>query len=302
MKCPVCGADLENKKVCECGWEEKEETTAEDVTNETTEQVLPENEDKIFNIEGVDDESLAAAFGTPEELDEYLREYEIDFKKIQEEEERQSRKTKKKTPWGVAIVSFLAGVLATLIVIGSLNGTILKLFDRVMYGSPKTSVETFFDCVYETHNEDEFLKVISPYQRETVKNAAIQFVSYGYVDSFEIDENVDVNDDKAFAPYVKAYLSYFASSGYSVKIDSFESSDVIYYNNTSSTYDLYAKQYLPKSTDNKNVQLYADINCSLDLTIKSDQTSQSESSTEEYKIVCAKIDGKWQVVTVLAAE
>ena len=151
-------------------------------------------------------------------------------------------------------------------------------------------------------DEDEFLNVISPYQRETVKNAAIQFVSYGYVDSFEVDENVDVNDDKAFAPYVKAYLSYFASSGYSVKIDSFESSDVIYYNNTSSTYDLYAKQYLSKSSDNKNVQLYADINCSLDLTIKSDQTSQSESSTEEYKIVCAKIDGKWQVVTVLAAE
>ncbi len=299
MNCPVCGTDLKDKKVCECGWKEKEETT-EEVATETTEQVVPESEDKILDIEGADEENLDVALGVDEELDEYLREYEIDFKEIQENEEKP--KTKKKTPWGVAIISFLAGVLATLIVIGSLNGTILRLFDRVMYGSPKASVETFFDCIYETQKEDEFLNVISPYQKETVKSAAMQFVAYGYVDSFKVDENVDVNDDKAFKPYVKAYLSYFASSGYGVKIDNFEVSDIIYYNNASDTYDAYATQYLPKSTDNKNVQLYADVNCSLDLTITSEQTSESESSTEEYKLVCAKIDGVWKIVTVLAAE
>ncbi len=271
MNCPVCGADLKDKKVCECGWEEKEEKTAEEVVEETTEQVLPEDEDKVFNIEGVDDEALASTFGTPEELDEYLREYEIDFKKIQENEQKQ--KAKKKTPWGVAFVSLIAGVLATLIVIGSLNGTIVNLFDRVMYGSPQPTVENFVTAFFETYDAKGVVKQSSPC----------------LLSNF----NANIGDVEAAEQSVNGYFEYMLYNNALIKAKFKRVIEFEYIKNGTDEFEDYLDEY--KALGDEKLSKVKDITAFYSALIELETEQYGETYPSYTEVICVKINGDWLV-------
>ncbi|MBQ4155823.1 MAG: hypothetical protein IJD90_03350, partial [Clostridia bacterium] len=158
MICPVCGFDMKEEKTCEkCGFEASE--------NEQT--LEPETDVDFDSLEKikVDFEEVDGEQEVQEDvISETVENLEVDFDEINQNvsEEKKS----KNGMWGVSFVSFIAGVLATLIVVGCLNGTIVSYFDRITNGTPYETVESFCDFYFQdSPNADNMVKTFSPYLR-----------------------------------------------------------------------------------------------------------------------------------------
>ena len=174
MKCEKCGAELDENNICPIcdNKPEGEEITA------NSEREVADNETKI-DIEAL--ENLKVDFEEVEGLEQSGQEYTekddfkassdelvIDFDEINNNVKNTAEK-KNNSSWLVAFVSFIAGVLATLITIGCFNGTIINYFDRITNGSPKDAVESFCKFYYQTDsNAKKLTEIFSPYLREQI--------------------------------------------------------------------------------------------------------------------------------------
>ncbi len=253
MICPICGFDMKEETVCEkCGFEETK------VDFEALENIK------------VDFDDVETAEDVEEKVSVEDEDLEIDFEQI--DQKTVENKPKKSNFWGVSIVSFLAGVLATLIVVGSLNGTIISYFDKVTIGTPYETVESFCDFYFQDNPTVEgMVESFSPYLRSQIVSELAQ---YGF--DTEVDLNADVTDDEKFKDVAKFYLDLVNDSNeQTTKITSIEYEDVQYYKSGSDEFNTYLEEYKNVEPTAEGVSLFANVS----FTIKFDVTTVAEETT-----------------------
>lgn len=263
MICPKCGFDMEDNKVCEkCGFESEsienneklEDITVDFVENESAEAEI---EDEV----AVCEEDLV-----------------IDFDEI---DEKKTEKPANSGSWLVAVVSFIAGVLATLIVIGCVNGTVMSCFDKVVNGNPKDVVTSFVKTNFETADSKKFTDISSVYYRSYIASTLSSYASQGY--SIDVDTNVDVTDDEKFQKIAEFWLT--GNSAYKIKVNSVDVSAVEYYKSNSDEYKEYIEKYKTSSNEKivdaaKDVTVFAKVSFGLNYSIiPIEQTTAAETTT-----------------------
>lgn len=322
MFCPKCGFDMEDNKICEkCGF-----------NSETVETQNEELEDIKVDF----DENASAEVETETEDEVVAKEEDlvIDFDEIQE---NQPIKPANSGSWLVSLVSFIAGVLATLVVIGCVNGTVMSCFDKVVNGNPSDTVTSFLKTNFETADTDVFTDISSIYYRSYIASTLESYAEQGY--SVDVDTDIDVTDDKAFKEVAKFWLT--GNSSYTIKVDDVIINSVDYYKSSSDEYNTNIEKY-KSSTDEKvadaakNATVFAKVSFSLDYSIVPiEQTTAEETTTaastektkknnktttttttttaaattttttkgtEQGSIICVKEDGNWKIFSDIEFE
>lgn len=318
MFCPKCGFDMEDNKICEkCGYD-----------SETVETQNEELEDIKVNFDETDSNEIEKEDEVVANEDDLV----IDFDEI---EENQPIKPANSGSWLVALVSFVAGVLATLIVIGCVNGTVMSAFDKVVNGNPQDTVTTFVKTNFETADAKVFTENASVYYRSYIASTLASYAQQGY--SIDVDTDIDVTDDEKFLDIAKFWLS--GNSSYKIQVDNVEINNVEYYKSDSDEYETNIEKY-KSSSDEKvvksadDVTVFAKVSFGLDYSIipieqttttqattssnkksaknKTSETTTTTSSTttattttkgaEQGSIVCVKENGNWKIFSDIEFE
>lgn len=293
MICPKCGYDMGEEKVCTvCGFENEEVVEEELEENETevneTETEVDYNslEELKVDFDEVDDD-------TNEEDDEVLldeTDLNVDFNEIDMASQRKSRK-KGMSSWLVALVSFIAGVLATLITIGCINGTLITCFDFITNGNPCEAVEKNLFASYVTYDAKDFTDSTSLYYRNSLIEYLQYYQSMGY--EFDTDLEIDASDDKAFNKLAEYYLTQIvASEAEKASIENVKYLDVNFVKSGTDSFDTYLKTY--KESNNEKVAKAEGVSAFAELVYNVD--FKYESGTKEsklFKTTCVKVDNKW---------
>jgi len=318
MICPICGFDMKDEKNCEkCGFELSE-------NEQTLEPETDVDFDSLEKIE-VDFEEVDGEQEVQEdEISETVENLEVDFDEINQNvaEEKKS----KSGMWGVSFVSFIAGVLATLIVIGCLNGTIVSYFDRITNGTPYETVESFCDFYFFADlDADNMVKTFSPYYRAQI---AAELAQYNFQN--DVDLNFDLTDDTKFKDVADFYINLINDPSTPLnKIKSIDFDKIVYYKSDSEEFKTYLNKYKVVDNEAKGVALFANVSFKIKIDVveveqettvpqtstkknkksnKTDTTTtqvvtQAPKTTTESRIhncsaVCVKINDEWKVFNI----
>ena len=236
MFCPKCGFDMGDNNTCEkCGFvvanEEEKTDVLEDVSVDIdeTENVETEVEDEI----GATEEDLV-----------------VDFNQI---DENAAKSTKKSSgTWLVALVSFVAGALAALIVMSCINGTFMSFFDKTVNGNPGAVVESFLKDQLETQNAKSLTNECSVYYRNSVIEQLKQYQAYG--NQIDVDLDMDISKDSNFEKVAKFWWQ--GDSSRKFKLLSFNATKIEYFKSGTSEYKDYLSTY--KTSGVESVSKYAE--------------------------------------------
>lgn len=287
MICPKCGFDMGEEKTCEkCGWVEE---SAEIQNNEISEDNSIESEETQadlnsleninvdFNeVEGTDSEAEDEVKTSPDDL-------VIDFDEINEKSKDMKNK-KSGSSWLVALVSFIAGVLATLIVVGCLNGTVITYFDKVTNGTPYEVIEKFCKSNFETNNAKDFTAACSPFYRAEILSAIQQQSEYYNMET-NLDYDMDVTKDSNFVPVAEYFMKNFVvSDTQKMIIDNIEYQGIEYYKSGTDEFHSYLDEYKGSSNSvvaqAKGVSLFAKVSCNIAYTVETiEQTTTTTTTT-----------------------
>lgn len=299
MNCPKCGKDIGDKHLCECGWTDIEVNDVENKNdNEETNADLKslENINVDFDeVNGVDNEVEDEVSASPDDL-------VIDFDTINEKTDKNPSK-KSGSNFLVALVSFIAGVLATLVVVGCLNGTIINYFDKFSNGTPYEVIESFCKSNFETNDAKAFTKASSPYYRAQIASAIKQQSSY-YGTQVDVNLDVDVTKDSEFEKIADYFMkNYVVSDTQKMIINKIDYSGIEYYKSGSDEFKNYLNEYKSSSDENvakaKGVSLFAKVNCSISYTVKTiEQQTTTTVAPETTTVKNNKKDDKSKDETV----
>ncbi len=283
MKCKKCGMDMAESAVCpECGWRPEDDfDIPEDSAEFETEVDIDSLENLQFNFNEVDG-------GSEYEQEDYEKddfdtsndELVIDFDEINQNVVT-SHKHKGSSSWLVAFVSFIAGVLATLITIGCFNGTIISYFDRITNGTPTETVENFCKFYYQSDSDvEKITNAFSPYLRAQIVSELQSYVEYYGVEA-DINLDIDVTNDSEFAKVAEYYLSLVTQSlSQKITITSLDYKNIEYYKSGTDEFNSYLSEYQSSSDEKvaaaEGVSLFAKVSFSISYDIK---TIQQETTT-----------------------
>ena len=284
MKCENCGAALGDDNICpKCGWTLEERESSLDNENEIDADI-DSLDNLVVDFDEIDgeDESEKAEF----EEDEFGAsddELAIDFDEINKSSDK-SKGQKGGSSWLVAFVSFIAGVLATLITIGCFNGTIIGYFDRITNGSPKECVESFCKFYYQTDSSaKKMTKVFSPYLRAHIISELKSYVEYAGI-STDVNLDIDVTKDSEFEKVAEYYLNLVTSSStQQVKITNLKFNTIEYYKSGTDEFNSYLSEYKSSSDENAakadGVSVFAKVSFKINYTVEN--IPQSTTVTEQ---------------------
>lgn len=337
MICPICGFDMQDEKTCEkCGWVAEDTEKVAEQPEEKAEIV--ENNDEIETIEGLDVDlnEVATDEETQETEDEFASSEEdlvIDFDEIDNSVVEQAPKGNN---WMVSLVSFLAGVLATLIVVGCFNGTIVQQFDKLTNGTPYDVVESFCKLQFGIITDaDEMVRTNSPFFREQIIGQ-LEYYNQMTGSVSEVNLDIDVTNDKEYKEVARYYLDMLAmNNNQKVKITNLEFTGIEYYKSGSDEFEAYLAEYKAggdelEKTDNISIFANVTFNLAYEVTTYEQETStastttkkskknqkteettavettqapttQKESASHECSAICVKIDDSWYVFNGMQA-
>ncbi len=331
MICPICGFEMQEEKTCEkCGWVAEETKEAIDQQETNALEVEPEvNSEEVQGLD-VDLQGIEDAEEVKEVEDEFASTDEdlvIDFDEI---DNNVVKEVPKSNSWAVSLVSFLAGVLATLVVIGCFDGTIVKQFDKLSNGTPYEVIESYCNLNFGISlDSDEMINTYSPYLRAQVVNN-IEYYNQMTGATSELDLDVDVTKDEEFKDIAKYYLdTYFEGSNQTVKINKLDFTDVEYYKSGSEEFEAYLSEYksgAEELANADNVSVFANVifDLSFEVTTMQEQTTaipettkkknkknkaeqetttmptqapttKKESADVQCSVVCVKVDNSWYI-------
>ena len=332
MICPKCGLEIEDSLVCNaCGWTKDSEEKVENQEKETEvdfaalENLSVEFEESVENIEE------EAEFVTKEE------DLVIDFDQINNQASLNTKKNSSFS-WLVSLVSFVAGVLATLITIGCFNGTITGYLDRITIGTPYETVETLCKLYYQSGvSADEVVDVSSPYFRAQLINEMKYYEQYYGLDE-EINLDIDISSDEEYEKVVQYHIDYFtAQSNQKIEIKDIKFSDLKYFKSGTDEFKTLFDYYKssPNTTAAKadGVCMFASVSFEANLDVTSFEreevvpettskknkksknkqeittqptTSAPTTSVESVKVngtaICVKINEKWCIFNGMPTE
>ena len=310
MICPICGFEMQDEKTCEkCGFTVKENDQTQEEETVVDFEALEKVEVDLEEVDEVDETD------DTEEDDVLLDDEDltVDFDEI--DNMVLDKKSSKAGLFVSSFISFVAGVLATLVVIGCLNGTIISYFDRITNGSPNETVESFCKFYFmDEPSADDMVETFSPYLRSKIVSELEYYNSNG-----EVDLNIDVNDNKKFKDVAEYYIDLVSQSNtQKTDITSIEFTDVEYYKSGSDEFNNYMQEYKSVDKDAKGVSLFANVSFTIkfDVTTVEEETNaipettkknnKSETTTKAPKtktesmvykcsVVCVKINDNWCV-------
>ncbi len=315
MICPICGFDMKEELTCEkCGFVVQEHIDEDASTDFDALEKIEVDFNELENSEVIAEDEVLA-----DESD-----LEVDFETI--EQNSVDVKSKKSNNWGSSIVSFIAGVLATLIVVGCLNGTIINYFDKITNGTPYETIDTFCDYYFfDNPSVDDMVKTFSSYYRSQVVDELAQ---YGFQN--DVDLYFDMNDDEKFKDVANFYLNLINdTSSQSVKIKSINYDYITYYKSGSEQFESYLKKYKLVDNEANGVALFADVVFTINIdvtkveqetvvpeistkknkkvnetdTTTAQTTTQTPKTTTENRIhkcyaVCVKVNNEWKIFSI----
>lgn len=241
-------------------------------TNE--EVVQPEENLEVETQESL--ETLSPTDDIPaqeENLDEFnsLEESENedeDLEFINSDEEQ--TKVKKSSGILSIIISFLCGVLATLITIGFLNGTAISMLDSIIEGNPSEAAKAYITASY-SNDAKKISEVYSIPLRALIKQ--------------NYNLNFDVKDTKAFEKELKKLMN---SETPKVEVSNLKVKSTKFHKSNSKEYETFlstAKQYYPEL---EGASAFATVTLSFEVP-------NAQSDTSNVPIVCLKQNGEWYV-------
>lgn len=289
MKCEKCGVELDENNICpKCGRKPEDEQISD-----TSEQEIIETETKV-DVESL--ENLEVNFDEVDGLEDSEQqsvenddfkasndELVIDFDEINHNVKNTNDK-RNNSSWLVAFVSFIAGVLATLITIGCFNGTIINYFDRITNGSPKECVENFCKFYYQSDiDAKKMTEAFSPYVREMLVNDLKSYVEYSKV-PIDINLDIDVTKDSEFEKIAEYYLDLVTSSStQKVSITNLNINNIDYYKSGTDEFNSYLSEYKSSSNDKvskaEGVSVFAKVAFKVNCTVES--IPQATTVTEQ---------------------
>ncbi len=268
MICPKCGYDMGDSKSCEkCGYvfENEEENV--------------QNTEVLEDISVDFDETDVSEIENEDEVKASDDDLVIDFDQIDESKNKKSKKNS--GTWLVALVSFVAGALASLIVISCINGTFMSFFDKTVNGNPKEVLNSYIKTSFETFSTKEYTKECSIYYRNSIVSQLKQYKEQGY--PIDVDMSLDITKDSNFEKIAKIWLQGNAS--YKFNILNIDATDIKYYKSGSDEYKEYMKNYKSSETDkvaeySKNATMFAKVTFSMNYSIKPiEQTTTTATTT-----------------------
>lgn len=289
MYCPKCGADIADNHSCEkCGWSENDANTEEvknfDEVETQADLNSLENLNVDFNeVDGFETEKEDEANFSDDDL-------KIDFETIDNGVKAKPGKKSGSTII-VSLISFIAGVLATLVVIGCVNGTVINYFDKFTNGTPYEVIENFCKSNFETNDAKMFTKTSSPYYRAQIASAIKQQSTY-YGQQVDVDLDCDVTKNSEFEKVADYFMkNYVVSDTQKMVINKIDFKNIEYYKSDSDEFKSYLNEYKSSSNEKvakaEGVSLFAKVSCSISYTVK---TVQQETTTAETTTTTAKSD------------
>lgn len=279
MKCEKCGAELDENNICPiCGANSTEEQIAVDSEQKNLETETEVDIESLENLK-VDFDEVDGSETTEQEeteKDDFIvtsDELVIDFDEINNNAKNIVVK-KNNSSWMFAFVSFIAGVLATLITIGCFNGTIINYFDKITNGSPKDTVESFCKFYYQTDSTaKKITEIFSPYLREQIVSELKSYTESTGA-STDVDFDIDVTNDGDFEKVAEFYLDLITnSSTQKISITKLDFDSIEYYKSGTDEFNSYLSEY--KNSENEKVanaegvSVFAKVSFKINFTIES---------------------------------
>lgn len=310
MKCEKCGVKLDENNICPiCGMKPENEQISNNSEQETIEADTKVDVESLENLEVNfdEDDGLEESEQENAENDDFKAssdELVIDFDEINHNVKNTNDK-KSNSSWLVAFVSFIAGVLATLITIGCFNGTIINYFDRITNGSPKECVESFCKFYYQSDGDaKKITDVFSPYFREELVNELKSYAEYAGT-SMDVNFDIDVTNDGEFEKFAEFYLDFVKSlSTQKVSIKNLKYNSIEYYKSGTDEFNSYLSEYKSSSDEKvamaEGVSVFAKITFKIDFTVES--IPQTTTVTEQQTTTNKKGSGNKKDKTTTTTE